>query len=358
MERAVRDRDRSYDGVFYLGVRTTGIFCRPSCSARKPRPRNVECFGSTREALLAGYRPCKRCRPMDANGRPPQWVTKLLDLVERHPTERLADADLRQAAIDPSRARRFFKQHYGMTFQAYHRTRRMGLALAEIHRGADLTGVALAHGFDSNSGFRAAFERTFGRTPGRAHDSNVAVTARLESPLGLLLAGATSQGLCLLEFADRPALETQLTTLSRRLDCTVVPGSNTHIDLVRDELGGYFAGRLTEFTVPLVVSGTPFQETVWARLQRIPYGQTTSYGRLAKAIGHPGAQRAVGRANGANRIAIIIPCHRVVQSDGQLRGYGGGLWRKQHLLDLERAVAAGGDRNQGGIVTAPVQLPA
>ena len=162
------------------------------------------------------------------------------------------------------------------------------------------------------------------------------VSSQIESPLGVLEAAATPEGICLLEFNDRRALKTQWATLRKRLNAAVVPGGNEHIEKLRDELSRYFAGRLTRFTVPLVISGTPFQEQVWNRLLRIPSGQTISYEHLAREIGRPGAQRAVGRANGDNRLAILIPCHRVVQKNGQLRGYGGGLWRKQFLLDLER----------------------
>lgn len=355
MERATLSRDATYDDVFVLGVRTTGIFCRPSCPARNPLPKNIEYFPEPREALLAGYRPCKRCRPMDSNPgvAGPEWVEQLMEMVERDPTQRLTDADLRAASIDPSRARRHFRAHYGMTFQAYHRARRMGLALARIRSGADLTDVALTHGYESNSGFREAFERIFGDPPGRSRTAGVVVTQQLESPVGPMVAAATPDGVCLLEFADRRALERQLVTLRRRLRCAIVPGSNEHLDLLASELASYYAGELQDFTVPLVAPGTPFQEQVWTRLRSIPYGQTLSYSGLAAELGRPGAQRAVGRANGDNRVAIIIPCHRVVQANGQLRGYGGGLWRKQFLLDLER-----GDATARNVQTAGADLPA
>ncbi|HUU85740.1 MAG TPA: methylated-DNA--[protein]-cysteine S-methyltransferase [Phycisphaerae bacterium] len=342
MERAVRDRDGAYDGIFLLGVRTTGVFCRPSCPARNPRPQNTEYFATAQEALLAGYRPCKRCRPMDANGRPPDWVERLMSMVEADPTQRLTDADLRAASIDPVRARRYFGKHYGMTFQTYHRARRMGLALARIRQGGELTGVALDHGFESNSGFREAFAKLFGQPPGAARGASCIVSRQLETPIGPFVAGATDEGVCLLEFADRRALETQLKTLRARLGCAIVPGDNRHLQTLADELARYFDGKLTRFTVPLVIRGTPFQESVWRRLLEIPYGETLSYGELARAVGRPGAQRAVGQANGANRIAVVVPCHRVVQQNGELRGYGGGLWRKRFLLDLEQAHGEGG----------------
>jgi AraC family transcriptional regulator of adaptative response/methylated-DNA-[protein]-cysteine methyltransferase len=164
---------------------------------------------------------------------------------------------------------------------------------------------------------------------------NTLSVARLGSPLGPLVAGATAEGVCLLEFTDERRHERQLETVARRFGAAVVPGSSPHLDRLRSELEEYFAARRRTFTVPLRVAGTEFEERVWAELRRIAYGETRSYEDLALAVGRPGAQRAVGTANGRNRISIVIPCHRVVNKSGRLGGYGGGLWRKQALLDLE-----------------------
>jgi AraC family transcriptional regulator of adaptative response/methylated-DNA-[protein]-cysteine methyltransferase len=164
------------------------------------------------------------------------------------------------------------------------------------------------------------------------------VVRSVESPLGPLLTGATSDAVCLLEFTDRRRLETQMDAMRRRFRCAVVHGDNTHLARLRSELDDYFAGRLHRFTVPLAAPGTPFQERVWAALLEIPYGQTLSYEELARKIGAPGSQRAVGTANGMNRIAIAIPCHRVINKNGKLGGYGGLLWRKEALLQLEQGL--------------------
>jgi len=339
MERAVLARDTSYDGVFFVAVRTTGIFCRPSCPARKPLTKNMEFYASVREGLFAGFRPCKRCRPMDTDGKPPHWVNQLLEKVERATSERVTDADIRKMSIDPARARRYFLKHYGMTFQAYCRGRRMGQALRQIREGAGLDDVAIGQGYESLSGFREAFTRTFGEPPGRSRSADCIVTSWVETPLGPLVVGANVEGVCLTEFTDRRMLEAQFVTLRKRFRCAVVPGDNEHLEQIKDELARYFAGKLKDFKVPLVYPGTPFQRSVWDGLLRIPYGETRSYEALACAIGCAGAQRAVGRANGLNRIGILIPCHRVVNKNGQLGGYGGGLWRKHFLLDLERGLA-------------------
>ena len=341
MERAYLAGDASYNGIFFTAVRTTGIFCLPSCRARKPLPTNVEFYASVREALFAGYRPCLRCHPTQPVGATPDWAKRLLDAVEAEPARRFRDAELPQFGVDPARARRYFIEHYGMTFQAYCRGRRLTGALRQLRQGDALDEVALGTGWDSHSGFRDAFARTFGTAPGRGRDAAACIlTTAIETPLGPLIAGATDEGLCLLEFSDRRMLEAQITRLQSLLKQPLVPGEHRHLTHAREELQRYFEGTLDTFTVPLVFRGTAFEERVWRELMRIPYGETISYAELASRIDAPGGQRAVGRANGMNRISVAIPCHRVVNSDGKLGGYGGGLWRKHWLLTLERRARA------------------
>jgi AraC family transcriptional regulator of adaptative response/methylated-DNA-[protein]-cysteine methyltransferase len=334
MKAAHGRRDASYDGVFYLAVKTTGIFCLPSCAARTPLSRNVEYFATAREALFAGFRPCKRCRPLELPGAHPAWVETLLARLERAPDERIRDQDLRGSGVDPARARRYFQNRYGMTFHAFARAVRLRGAFQRLRGGEQLDEVAMSHGFESHSGFRDAFGRVIGRAPGRSRAMGLVTLTRLDSPLGPLMAGAADEGVCLLEFSDRRALERQLEEVRKRLG-PALPGTHPHLEKLREELAEYFAGERREFTVPVVYPGTPFQVKVWSALLRIPYGETRSYEDLASSIGAAGAQRAVGHANGQNRIAIVIPCHRVIAKDGTLAGYGGGKWRKQLLLDLE-----------------------
>lgn len=358
MYRAVVQRDAAFLGVFVFGVRTTGVFCLPTCRSRRPRAEHVEYFATPHEALQAGYRPCRRCRPLAAGAAPPEWVERAMAEVERRPDRRVRGADLRAMSIAPSRARRYFKAHYGMTFGAYCRARRLGLALGAMRQGANMTRAGMEHGYSSDSGFREAFEKLFGAPPGRSVGRTCLVARWLETPLGPMLAAAHEDGLCLLEFLDRRAMETQVAVMRRRLGAAVVPGDNAVLHRIDAELREYFAGRRTEFTVPLVKSGTAFQLAVWERLLRIPYGQTLSYAALARDIGRADAQRAVGRANGDNRLAIVIPCHRVVRSDGTLCGYGGGMWRKQRLLDLERAVLERGTKAAPDRLFPDAALPA
>jgi AraC family transcriptional regulator of adaptative response/methylated-DNA-[protein]-cysteine methyltransferase len=336
MYRALVNHDPSFEGIFFVGVRTTGIFCRPTCAAKTPARENVDFFATPVEALHGGYRPCLRCNPMDPSRQPPKLIQRLRAEVERAPDGRLTDKELAALSIDPSTARRQFKRHYGMTFQAYHRARRMGLALREVRRGGRVDEAQNGSGFESASGFRDAFSRIFGEPPTVAKAKAGLFAERIETPLGAMLAIADDEGLRLLEFVDRRAMERELSILRKRLQTNVVPGEHRHLDAVRSRLADYFSGKNLEFNVPVAPVGSPFQLRAWELLRSIPTGETRSYSWLAKRLGDVEMRRAVGRANGENMMCIVIPCHRVIRADGTLCGYGGGLWRKKWLLDHER----------------------
>ena len=336
MYQALVARDSSYEGVFWVGVKTTGIFCRPSCPAKKPRQENVEFFSDARGALLSGYRPCLRCRPLEAVGEAPAWLADLLAAIEEDPERRWRDGDLVERGLDPTRVRRWFQQSHGLTFHAYQRARRLGTALGRIRAGEELTDTAYASGYESESGFRAAFARLFGAPPGRARDLAPALVTRILTPLGPMVAAASDEALLLLEFADRRMLETQIDRIRRQVPARFAPGENDILTRTQEEIAEYFAGTRRAFSVPLHTPGSEFQRAVWDALRAIPYGETRSYLQQATAIGRPDAVRAVARANGDNRISIIIPCHRVIGSNGELTGYGGQLWRKKALLERER----------------------
>lgn len=344
MEQAFMARDASYDGLFYAAVTTTGIFCRPSCSAKKAKSENLEYFSSAKEALFAGFRPCARCRPLDGGGEgeqaAPAWVRLLVDRVEADPSRKMPDAELAADGIDPAAARRWFLRNYGMTFQAYCRSRRLGAAFRSIQGGADLDDAVFDHGWESHSAFRDAFSKAVGLPPGAARGTDFVRLAWIETPLGPMVAGATETAICLLEFSDRRMMEAQLRTVASRLGRPLLPAESPLLDALRSQLDDYFAGRRTGFDLPLDYPGTDFQKLVWEGLLKIPYGQTRSYAQLAAEIGADGASRAVGTANGMNRIAILIPCHRVIAADGGLGGYGGGLWRKLRLLEREGSADA------------------
>jgi AraC family transcriptional regulator of adaptative response/methylated-DNA-[protein]-cysteine methyltransferase len=351
MYRAVVEHDPAFEGIFFVGVTSTGIFCRPTCRVKTPKRENVEFFPDPSAALHAGYRPCRRCRPLDRGHSAPTLVAELLAAVEEDPTNRWRDIDLTRRGIDPSTARRTFKRYCGMTFHAYHRARRMGLALAGVRQGKSMLDLQLDHGFESGSGFRTAFNRHFGAAPSRASDVDCLYAQWFETPLGAMLALAGDHGVALLEFVDRRGLERELEVLQRRLKRRILPGTHRFLTQIAEELAAYFAGRNLAFATPLALAGSPFQHAVWNALQAIPPGMTRSYADIAATIGRPSAVRAVGRANGDNRLCLVVPCHRVIGADGTLTGYGGGLWRKQWLLDHERAHT--GSRGQLALEVSP-----
>ncbi|RPD42689.1 bifunctional transcriptional activator/DNA repair enzyme AdaA [Chitinophaga barathri] len=336
MYKALVDKDVSYEGSFIAAVKTTGIFCRPTCTARKPKPENVEFFKTTQEAILKGYRPCKVCSPLGKFGETPEEIRSILSELEADPSLKFKDWDLLQRGVEPSMIRRWFLKNHGITFQAYQRMFRINSAFQKIQQGEAVTSAAFDAGYESLSGFTDSFKSVFGVSPSNSKDKQVINIKRLETPLGTMFAGAVEKGICLLEFSNRKRLETELKDLSKRLNANVIQGANKHFDQLERELEEYFDGKRKTFTVPLFMPGTDFQQTVWEKLQTIPYGDTRSYKQQAAAIDKPEAVRAVGNANGMNRISIIVPCHRVIGEDGSLTGYGGGLLRKQWLLDFER----------------------
>lgn len=339
MVRAMLERDQAYEGVFFTAVRTTQIFCRPTCAARKPYPENVVFFASAIEALAAGFRPCQRCRPLQIASSTPAWIRSALTTIEATPERRWTDEHLIELGLDPVRVRRWFKQEFGMTFHTYLRTRRLGRALERLAAGASIDDTALELGYESLSGFRDAFQKTFSVTPGQSGTLKQLVFARIDTPLGPMLGMAETRGLVLLEFTDRPALPREIEELRNRYGYSVAPGRNSHLEQVDAELGSYFAGTSSEFRVPTHTPGSAFDLLVWRELQTVPFGSRRTYGELARLLGKPGSARAIGAANGRNRIAIVIPCHRVCGSDGELTGYGGGKPRKQWLLEHERRIA-------------------
>lgn len=333
--QALVAKDVAYEGRFVAAVKTTGIFCRPTCTARKPKPQNVEFFSTTKEALLHGYRPCKVCTPLTARDVTPAYIQGLLQQLADAPAAKITDHDLRQLGLEPATVRRWFLRQHGITFQAYQRLNRINLAFKKLQSGETVTAAAFDSGYESLSGFQDSFKAVFGVAPTQSRQQQIINLTRLETPLGTMVACGTEQGICLLEFTDRRMLETELKDLARRLNATIVQSENLHFQLLRAELTEYFAGRRQVFSVPLFTPGTAFQQAVWQELRQIPYGATRTYGQQAGALGRSSAVRAVAAANGMNRVAILVPCHRVIGADGHLTGYAGGLWRKKHLLELE-----------------------
>jgi AraC family transcriptional regulator of adaptative response/methylated-DNA-[protein]-cysteine methyltransferase len=332
--RAVAERDADWDGLFVFGVRTTGIACRPSCPSRRALPDHLEFFPSIGDAGSAGFRPCLRCRPEQVAAEP-TWWSRAVELADRPGARRINDDELSRAGIDPVRLRRYARRKHGMTFHAWIRGRRIADAQRRLRDGEALDRVILESGWESHSGFRDAFAQVAGRAPGRRREAEPIAIDQWQSPLGPLVMAAVDAGVCLLEFGDRTRVMRQAERLARWFGGPMVADSHPHLRRLRDELEEYFAGGRIRFDLPLIPRGTDFELATWQALRDIPFGETRSYADIAAAIGNPGAVRAVGSANGRNRLAIVIPCHRVVNADGKLGGYGGGLWRKKRLLELE-----------------------
>lgn len=332
---ALVNRDASYVGLFFAGVKTTSIFCIATCRARKPKPENVDFFTSFKEALDNGFRPCKICQPTKNANEAPAFVEKALQLLKDQPKEKIKDQQLREVGIQPESLRRWFQKHYNMTFHAYQRMYRINTAYQELQQGKQTTSTAFDVGYESLSGFGYTYKKLMGEAPQYTSEPPI-LMSRLTTPIGPMFVCATEQGICLLEFVDRRMLETEFRDLQKRLKRPILAGENPHIQQVKAELIEYFAGTRKIFSVPLHAPGSEFQQKVWQVLSDIPYGETVSYQEQAIKLGNSRVVRAVARANGANRMAILIPCHRVIGKDGKLVGYGGGLERKRWLLELEQ----------------------
>lgn len=335
MYDAMFEKNSSFEGTFFTAVKTTGIFCRPTCTARKPKKENVEFFKTTKQAVLKGYRPCKVCFPLEKYNETPDLIKQILTELSGNPAVKFKDYDLKKRGMEPSAVRRWFLKNHGMTFQAFQRMFRINSAFKKIQNGEKIMSAALDSGYESLSGFNESFKSIFGVSPIKSKAQSIIDLKRIETPLGTMYACATIKGICLLEFTDRKMLETEFKSLAKLLNATLVQGENEHFVVLEQQLNEYFEGKRKVFTVPVDSPGSDFQQLVWKTLQTIPFGATTTYKAQAIAIGKPDAVRTVAHANGMNRVSILIPCHRVIGSDGQLKGYGGGLWRKQALLDLE-----------------------
>lgn len=330
---ALLARDPNYEGQALVGVTSTGIFCRLTCPARKPRPENCRWFAGAAEARAAGFRPCKRCHPEAA----PALVTALTAALERDPARRWNEADLTALGHDPSTVRRLFRRQFGQSFLQMARAARLRAGAQALPES--VIAAQLDAGFESASGFRAAFRRLFGHAPQEMRGPGVALADWIDTPLGAMIAIADDSQLHLLEFTERKALPQGLRRISAHLGGRLGLGRTAVTDRTESALAAFLSGQDGRLDLPLRLHGTAFQQKVWQALRQIPPGETRSYAQLATAIGAPTATRAVAAANAANRLALVVPCHRVIGADGQLSGYAGGVWRKRRLLEIEAAFA-------------------
>ncbi|MFK0684779.1 trifunctional transcriptional activator/DNA repair protein Ada/methylated-DNA--[protein]-cysteine S-methyltransferase [Ochrobactrum sp. BD67] len=328
-------RDAAYEGRAYVGVISTGIFCRLTCPARKPKQENCRFFASVAECMAEGFRPCKRCHPLQPAAESEPAVKMLLDALESDPARRWSEEDVARMGLDLSTVRRSFRRHFGMTFLEMARQERLRHGFQALADGGRVIDAQIDAGFESPEAFRNAFARILGLPPGKLRGEGLLRADWIRTPLGTMIAICDARNLHLLEFVDRKALPAELKKLHATCRGNLGIGRFETHDLVEGQLNAFFEGNSPTFDLPLVLHGSTFTQDVWRALQNIRAGDTRSYSELAQAIDKPLAVRAVARANGANQIAIIIPCHRVIGADGSLTGYGGGLWRKQKLIEIE-----------------------
>lgn len=329
--QAVANRDRSFDGKFVTGVLTTGIYCRPSCAARHPKRENVRFFAQPEQAEAAGLRACLRCMPKDV-ARDDAAVKAVIDAIRMAETAPTLDELGNMTSYSPTHLQRIFKREMGLSPAAYARALRSERAKQALDDGASVTEAIYDAGYGSASRFYADNGKRLGMKPSAWKNGGAGVTIRwanVETSLGTMMVAATDKGVCCLSFnegeeelsarfpkADLQSGDDAFQALVSQVTASVEkPGDSSHI--------------------PLDVQGTAFQEAVWQELQKIPLGETRSYADIATAIGKPKAVRAVGSANGANNVAVLIPCHRVVRSDGTMGGYAYGLEIKESLLKKE-----------------------
>jgi AraC family transcriptional regulator, regulatory protein of adaptative response / methylated-DNA-[protein]-cysteine methyltransferase len=326
-------RDRRYDGQFIGAVKTTGIYCKPSCAARHPLRQNVEFFTTAVEAKAAGYRSCMRCRP-DEVGRDRQAVAAALQLIEA--AEDALSLEELASAVDyaPHHFHRLFKRDTGVTPAAYTRALRAKRAATALDGNGSVTDAIYEAGYSGPSRFYAETKGHLGMTPSAWKNGGAGVTIRwavVNTGLGKMLLAATDKGICRLSFDED---ESELVRRFPKAD--IIAGGAALEDLVTGAISAIeHPAQMPD--LPLDIAGTAFQQAIWSELRRIPAGETRTYADIAAAVGRPKAVRAAGSANGANNVAVLIPCHRVIRTDGSLGGYAYGLDRKEKLLELESA---------------------
>jgi len=328
-------RQDGFSDAFFVGVTSTGIFCRIGCPARLPKRENCEFYDSAADALSAGFRACKRCHPASHAGEASAVIKKLIAAIEDDSERRWREEDIKALGIDPSTARRQFKKRFGLTFTQYARVRRLGVAAQSLSKGETVINAQLNAAYESASGFRAAFAKTFGAAPAKSNTLPLFIDW-LSTPLGPMFAVCDETYLYMLEFTTRKNMDRGFEKLRKVHKRAVIPGRTKITQQITEELKGYFDGTLTQFKTPLTPTGTAFQNQVWKALQDIPYGESCAYTDLAVAIGNEKAVRAVASSNANNGLALIIPCHRVIAKGGGLGGYAGGLDKKRWLLEHER----------------------
>jgi len=343
--RAVASRDAAFDGVFVFAVRTTGIYCQPSCPARRPHPRNVQFFADFEAAERAGFRPCRRCKPQEApRSKESKLVARVCRLIEEAEGGAARLPDLARACnASPTHLQRTFRGLMGISPRGYAEAVRLRRLKTQLQKGDDVTTALYEAGYGSASRLYERSNRQLGMTPatyrrgGRGMEIGYTIAP---SPLGRLLVAGTAHGISSVYLGDADErLEGELR--KEYPEATISRNSAAVSDWVK-ELVRHLSGKQLKFYLLLDVASSAFQCRVWEHLQDIPYGTTRTYSDISRALGRPSATRAVARACATNPVSIVIPCHRVVRGDGSLAGYRWGIERKQALLEREKTSSRDG----------------
>lgn len=344
MWEAVRDCDASFDRQFFYGVKTTGIYCRPSCKSKLPKRENVVFFRTGKEAERAGFRPCKRCRPDLLQYPALELSERTKELLDRHFSDRVKlGRDMKEMGVSRKHLTQVFKKQYDITPSEYLIQVRIAAAQQMLQNGVSIPDAAGMAGYENLSAFYDHFRRQTGMTPARYRQifaDNISRSV-LETPIGSLRIIASQDAVLCVEQAGRESTEAGV--LTNNMPSDQILAGDASGELVRDckaQLGEYFTGKRQTFDLPLRPDGTAFQKNIWDHLREIPYGETRTYGELAAMAGNRKASRAVGMANHCNPILILIPCHRVIGADGSLTGYAAGIEAKKFLLQMEKRYAA------------------
>jgi AraC family transcriptional regulator, regulatory protein of adaptative response / methylated-DNA-[protein]-cysteine methyltransferase len=337
---AVLTRDAALDGKMYYGVKSTRIFCRPSCSSRRPHRKNVEFFVSTAAATQSGYRACKRCCPEDSTNPKAAFIGQIVEYIDMHSDESLTLKSLAERFnMSPFHLQRTFKAVMGITPKSYAEACRIDQLKKQLQSGQLVSAAIYEAGFGSSSRLYEKSNKGLGMTPatyGRKGEGANIVYGNFKSSLGSVLIAATNKGVCFLQFGDNQVSLTKL--LKEEFARATLQRDESLVEPWFEVLQDYLGGASNKLELPLEVHGTAFQLSVWQHLRSLPVGQTASYGAIASSLGNANAARAVARACASNRIAIAIPCHRVIRENGELGGYRWGIKRKKSLLDREGAI--------------------